>query len=385
MKITTELKKYIDALRSRSLLVSFDGDMNETISNVTHDSREVTRGTLFICKGAGFKPEYLYSAVEKGAVAYISETDYRIPASAVIVSDVRAAMAAAAKVFFDNAPSKLRTVGITGTKGKSTTAYYMKSVLDEFNGGKTAILSSIDNFDGVISEESHLTTPESLMLLNHCSNAVDSGLSHLVMEVSSQGLKLGRVCEMNYDVAAFLNIGADHISPIEHADFEDYFSSKLKIFDYCKAACVNLDCEHSDRILSEARKRNIGILTFGTDEKCDIYGFDIRANNGGINFSVRDGGSVLPYRINMTGLFNGSNALCVIAMSKILGIPYRCVSAGLAKATVPGRMEVFESRDGKCTVIVDYAHNKMSFKALYESTKIEYPGKKIITVFGCPG
>ena len=224
------LKQYKDALDEAGLLkecINEDG-FGKEISFVTYDSREVTDGTLFICKGAAFKPEYLKSAIADGACAYISETGYEeggdVPA--IIVSDIRKAMPILGDLFYDYPQKKLNLTGFGGTKGKSTSTYYMKYVVDEYleKNGKpeSGVLSSIDNYDGVIREESHITTAESLELHRHFYNAVSTGIDFMEMEVSSQALKYDRVLGIGFTVSVFLNISEDHISPNEHKDFEDY-------------------------------------------------------------------------------------------------------------------------------------------------------------------
>ena len=223
------------------------------------DSREVTDGTLFICKGAAFKPEYLKSAIADGACAYISETGYEeggdVPA--IIVSDIRKAMPLLGDLFYDYPQKKLNLTGFGGTKGKSTSTYYMKYVVDEYleKNGKpeSGVLSSIDNYDGVIREESHITTAESLELHRHFYNAVSTGIDFMEMEVSSQALKYDRVLGIGFTVSVFLNISEDHISPNEHKDFEDYLSSKMKMFALSEHAVVCLDTDCVERVLKEAQ------------------------------------------------------------------------------------------------------------------------------------
>ena len=383
------VNEYLSVLAATGVLTDLKIEpklLRAEVKGLTFDNREVTEGAIFVCKGAHFKEEYLADAMKKGALLYVSETVYEsVDAPYILVSDIRRAMAYLAVAYYNDAPAKLKTVGITGTKGKSTTAYYVKSVLDHYLATESAILSSIDNYDGVTKEESHLTTPEAMEIHRHCHNAAESGISHLVMEVSSQALKYDRVLGMNLTVGVFTNIGTDHISPIEHPDFEDYFASKLKIFGLCETACVNTDCEFADRILEAAKKEKCRLLTFGSHESDDIYCSHIEKKGDATWFTVRTPSCERDYCITMPGLFNVENALAAIAVAYVLGIPESAVAAGLEVARAAGRMETFSSRDGSCTVIIDYAHNKMSFEALFRSTRVEYPGKKIVSVYGCPG
>lgn len=385
------LSEYIEALGAAGLLTDCGVSEEERRTEIlclTYDTREISGQALFVCKGAHFKEEYLTYALENGAVAYVSEVKYAVDAPCITVSDIRSAMAVLARLFYNDAPSRVISVGITGTKGKSTTAYFLRSVLNDWLRSEArpdcAVISSIDTYDGVESFESHITTPEAIELHRHFNNAAESGISHLVMEVSSQALKYGRVEGIKFDVACFTNIGTDHISPVEHADFEDYFTSKLKIFDSCGVACINTDAEHSDRILAYAAGK-CGIVTYGSHESDDVYCSNIEKRGDDTVFTVRCPEYEGEICITMPGIFNVSNALAAIAMAHVLGVPFEFVKSGLKSARAGGRMQVYKSRDGRIVVIVDYAHNKMSFDALYSSVRIEYPGRDIISVFGCPG
>lgn len=387
------LEAYAQLLQNARMMKEFYscGKEDAQIEYLTYDSREVVEGTLFICKGAAFKAEYLDAAIRKGAVAYVSEVKYdtEVDVPYFLVDDIRKAMPYLAEKF-NNAPWKsLNIVGIGGTKGKSTSAYYMKAIVDDYmeaTGGKeSAVISSIDIYDGVIKKESHITTPEAVELQEHFRHAVESGISYVEMEVSSQALKYNRVDNMMLDVGIFLNISEDHISPIEHPDFEDYFASKLKIFAKAKNAVVNLDADFADRIL-EASKASERVLTFSTrNPEADVYGYDIQKDGHEIVFMVKTAEFDEEFRLTMPGLFNVENALAVIAASILLGIPKEYMHSGLYRARSSGRMELYASKDKKLIAVVDYAHNKLSFEKLFSSTKDEYPDYAIVSIFGCPG
>ena len=389
------LTEYKDILQQKGLLTGcvHEEDFSKEISFITYDSRQVKPGTLFVCKGAAFKEEYLKNAIGDGAVAYISEREYdegrNVPA--IIVSDIRKAMPVLGDLFYDYPQSKLKITAFGGTKGKSTSTYYMKYVVDEYLAaqGKTesAVLSSIDNYDGVIREESHITTAESLELHMHFDNAVSSGIEFLEMEVSSQALKYDRVLGVGFDVGVFMNISEDHISPNEHADFEDYLSSKMKMFALTDTAVVNLDTDCLDRVLKESEASE-KVITFSCKNPgADYYAHDIRKEGDSIFFRVSgcESWTDEEFELTMPGLFNVENALGVIAAATVYGIPLECIRNGLRKAKSPGRMEHYRSADGLINAFVDYAHNKLSFEALYSSVKKEYPGSRIVGVFGCPG
>ncbi len=380
------LAGFLNIFEQAGLLVLSDGDVMTEIRHLSFDTRDLRANTLFFCKGAHFKEEYLIQAASNGAVAYVSETRYEgVSIPCVLVRDIRRAMSIAALFHYDHPAEKLKTVGITGTKGKSTTAYYIKSIFDAALDKECAILSSIDNYDGVIREEAHLTTPEAIPLQQHFVNAVESDISHLVMEVSSQALKYGRVEGVVFDVACFNNIGTDHISPVEHPDFDDYFSAKLKIFDACRVGCVNTDVAYAEETLTYAKKAGCKVVTYGSHPTDDVYCSDVRVSPDQIAFTVVTKDFTEDFAITMPGLFNVQNALAAIAASLTLCIPVSAIKEGLRRARAAGRMEVFRSEDGRVVAVVDYAHNRMSFEALYDSVAKEYPGKTVITVFGCPG
>ncbi len=385
------LEDYIEKLQRKKLLLYHNctrEDGLKTIENVAYDSNKTTHNTLFICKGAGFKEAYLDAAAQSGAIAYISEMNYHKELPCIIVNDVKKALALAAEIYYDYPGRKLKLIGITGTKGKSTTAYYVKYILDELlreqDKPEAGIISSINTYDGIINEESHLTTPESLELQMHFNNAVNSGLEYMVMETSSQALKYGRVHGIEYDVGVFLNISEDHISPIEHSDMEDYFSAKLSLFSKCKIACVNMDSDRFPEMM-EAAKSAGKVLTFGINEAADIYGYNLRKQGFNTHFQVRCDRFDREFVLTMPGLFNVENALAAIAVAYAFRIPEQHIYSGLRKARSGGRMEIFANRGRDRIVIVDYAHNRMSFAKLYETVRDEFPGMKIYTVFGCPG
>lgn len=385
------LEQFLNRLREELLLADFSirpENLKRDVSLLTYDSKEVEPGTLFVCKGVHFSPRYLEEAVQKGAFCYVSEKKYETDSDFILVKDIRLAMALLANLFYDEPWRSLKLIGITGTKGKSSTAYFLRSILDHYmtrtGRPSSAVISSIDTYDGVMNFESHLTTPESMMLLRHFTNAVESGIEYATMEVSSQALKYHRVKGVTFDVGCFLNIGEDHISASEHVDFDDYFESKLMLFSQCKTACVNLDSNHIEEILLAAESCG-RMITFGQREEAEIYGHHVVKREGATFFTVRTPEFEREFQLTIPGLFNVDNALAAIAICTALSIPQEDMYEGLLTARVSGRMEVFENRERKVTVIVDYAHNRMSFETLFDSTMREYPQCGIYAVFGCPG
>lgn len=388
------LGEYLDLLSEQNLLSAPipDGlDRSQSVTGLTCDSRQVAPGTLFIRKGAHFQTKFLEMARDRGAMACLSQEEETVPGlPRVALADVRQTMARLADRFYDHPSGKVKVIGITGTKGKSSTAYYMKSILDRYQEsrgrGETGVVSSIDTYDGVERFESHLTTPEPLDLQRHFANAAQTGLEYLTMEVSSQALKYHRSLCTEFAAACFLNIGYDHISPIEHPDFEDYFASKLKIFAQAHISCVNLDCDHAQRVLEAAQAAGKPVITFSQkDPSAQVYATDVHKEEGQILFTVRTPRYTRQMRLTMPGLFNVENALGAAALCEALDIPEWAVYDGLVRARVPGRMEVYANADGRVLSIVDYAHNRLSFETLFSSVRAEYPDRELAIVFGCPG
>ena len=387
-----KLINYIDELKKEKLLLEENISeklKEEVINKVTYDSRKVKENTLFLCKGSNFKLEYLNNSLNTGAIAYVCEEQYKIKNSPyIIVRNIRKAIAILSSLYNNNPEKKINMIGITGTKGKSTTSYYIKYILDEYmrdsNKKETAIISSIDTYDGKGRQEAVLTTPEPEELFMHIRNAVDSNIDNLVMEVCSQALKNARIQGILYKYGVFLNISEDHISNIEHKNYNEYLESKLKLFDQTETAIINLNTDELDKVINAAKKSK-EVVTFGNTENADIYGYNIRKEGMNTVFNVRTKYFDDEVILTMPGLFNVENALAAIAVAVEMNIPYQNIYNGLKKAKASGRMEVYSDKNQEIVVIVDYAHNKLSFEKLYESTIKEYPKREIVTVFGCPG
>lgn len=390
MMKTYAVCKYIDRLREEDILISSNvDDVNELVKSISYNSKDVNVGTIFVCKGTGFKKSYLEDALKRGAKFYVSEVDYAVSIPSIIVKDIRKAMYLIANIYYDNPWNELNIIGITGTKGKSTTLYYIKSILDTYlkRQGKitSGYTSSVDFFDGKNLIEAHNTTPEAMELQKILRNASDNGVEFFEMEVSSQALKYDRVGGMMYDYGIFMNISEDHISPVEHSSYEDYFESKLKLFDITDTAIVNLGSDCIDTILDRAKKAE-RIITFGMTENADVKGYDIiKSDDQGIAFKVKTKEIDDEFEITMPGLFNVDNALAAIALTLECKIPIDCIKKGLKIAKCPGRMELYKSKDGVITAIVDYAHNKLSFEKIFESVRLEYPGYRVVVIFGSAG
>ncbi len=374
---------------SGMLLASRDPEEDCRIEQLTYESGKVQPGCLFVCKGAAFKKAYLEDALSRGAAGYVSETDYNLDnVPCLLVKDIRQTMPVLAEKFYCAPDKELQIAALTGTKGKTTTAYFLKALMDEalLSQGKaeSGLLSTVEVYDGVERQDSSITTPESMELYRHFRNAVDSGISLMTMEVSSQALKYRRVQGIPFEIGIFLNISEDHISPVEHPDFNDYFQSKLSLFSQVKTAVINRNADHYEEILRSAEQAE-RVVTFGTDPEADVYGYDIGSEKGRTVFRVRTKDFDRQFSLAMHGIFNVENALAAIAAGTVLGFEPETMERALSRVLVGGRMEEYESRDGSLHVIVDYAHNGLSFRKIFESVSREFPGAERRVVFGCPG
>jgi len=390
------LRDYLEKLDKEGLVISQNmrnEDMEKTIKHISYNSMDVKPGTLFICKGEKFKAQYLKDAIEKGAVCYIAEKELVDDFPSIIVNNIRKAITDAAAFYYDSSwNGSLDVVGITGTKGKSTTSVFVKSILDSYCDAKkinkAGFVSGIFIYDGEkTSKEANLmTTPETLELYHILNKCVERDCKYAVVETSSQALKYLRTEAIEYKVGCLLNIGVDHISYNEHPNMEDYISSKMKIFDKCEIACINLDMgeEYVRQARREAAKCK-KIVEFSIKENAYYTVKSSKFTADSMEFEAVIGDRTENVRLSMGGKHNISNALAAIAITDSMGIPFKYIKEGLASAKAAGRMEMFRLPDKKVDIIVDYAHNKMSYQAVIDSAKEFYPDRKILFLLGCVG
>lgn len=391
--IKYDLKHYANELEQTALLDSVDLMNQEglVVHGLEFNSKEVKPGTLFICKGANFKEEFLIEAIERGAIGYVAEEKFslnrKIPF--LCVKDIREAMAPLAKIFYNSPHEQLKIIGIGGTKGKTTTAYYVKHILDAYLEAQdklpAGLISTISTYDGLSKEESKNTTPEALDLQRHLANAVAAGLEYVVMEVSSQALKYHRTDGVEFDVGIFLNIDEDHISPIEHPNFQDYLESKAKMFQQTKHLVINRETQEAEYLFNQAKAADDYSTYSLVSEQADYFAYEINMVDLESNFKARTPDFEEAYTLSMPGEFNVGNALAAIAAANILGIPKEFGKEALVHARVPGRMGIFSTKDKKIIAISDYAHNRLSFEELATSMQKAYPDYKMVTIFGAPG
>ncbi len=358
----------------------------KTFQQLSYDSRKADADTLFFCKGNNFKAEYLQQAMDQGLSVYIAEQPFEVEADlAIIVHDIRKALAVLSMAFYEYPQEKLTIIGITGTKGKTTTAYFAKKILDRANGEKTALFSTLSTtLDGVTFFKSQLTTPESLELYQMMQQAVTNGMTHLVMEVSSQAYKVARVHGLTFDVGIFLNISPDHIGPIEHPTFEDYFYCKRQLISHSKQIVLQNETDHVDLLLEMAQKQNTPVITYG-DMGADYH---VEPLKHPLSFALTSEDDELglngEYDLRLAGDFNKENAAAALIASRLAGADQANAKKGLAEALVPGRMNLLLKENG-AHIYVDYAHNYLSMKSILAFAKEKHPEGTITVLTGSTG
>lgn len=358
---------------------------------LSYDSRHIAPDTLFMCKGLNFNEKYLEDAIDKGAVACVTENVYagkdQKQVVQLVVNDVQKAMALLAREFYNNPQQELKVIGFTGTKGKTTSVYFARHLMNEVFDHKVAQLSSIaECLDGEHFEEAHLTTPESLDLFRMMRQAADNGMQYLIMEVSSQAYKKSRVYGLHFDIGVFLNIAADHISPVEHPSFEDYLYCKSQLMINSSKVIINRECPYYDLLAQKALAAGNQVISFGSSQSNADYRYVVDSPH---EFHVATFSSQQPqltgrFKINIPGTFNDSNALAALVVGRQFSDDTAAFAKGLEKTTVPGRMEMLSNQRG-LLACVDYAHNYLSLNESFKYMKNTYPNGRLIVVIGAAG
>lgn len=371
------------------------GSMDVDVRDVIYDSRKITEGTVFVCMVGAVTDghKYIPDAVKKGASAIVVERAdevQQIPDQITViqVESARRALAYMSAALFGHPDRKLVTIGITGTKGKTTTTYMIKSVL-EMAGKKVGLIGTIGAMIGDEHIPSKNTTPESYELHRMFAAMVEAGCEYVVMEVSSQGLKLDRTAGILFDYGVFTNLSPDHIGPAEHESFEEYLYCKSLLFRQCRVGIVNADDPHWEEIL---KGHTCQVRTFSAegndvkDQVVDLFASDIGYINEsgrlGMHFTV-SGCMDCKVKVHIPGRFSVYNAMVTMLVCNLAGIPDRAVLDGLEKVQVKGRVEILPvSKD--YSMIIDYAHNEVSTRSVL-TTLLEYHPKRLICVYGGGG
>ena len=364
------------------------GSADLEISQVVYDSRKITEGCLFICiAGANFDGhDFAAEAADQGARAMVVSREMPEVAgrdvTLIKVPDTRYAMAFISAAYFGYPAEKLRVIGITGTKGKTTTTYMVKSILENA-GYKVGLVGTIEVIIGREHIHAGNTTPESYSLQEYFARMVEAGMDAVVMEVSSQGLMLHRTQGFVFDLGIFTNLEADHIGPNEHASFEEYQRCKGLLFKQCQVGIVNGDDSHVDAVL---KGHTCQVERYGIGENNDLRAENVRLvrkpGELGIAFRV-EGLMDFDVEVPTPGRFSVYNALTAIAICRHFNVREDDIRRALLTVRVKGRIEMVKV-PGRYTLLIDYAHNAMALESLLTSLR-EYEPNRLVCLFGCGG
>lgn len=362
------------------------GSTDIEITELVNDSRKVVSGSVFVCISGAVVDghDFIEDVVAKGAIAVIAEREVEVPegVTVIVVKDTRYALALTAASFFGYPAEELKVIGITGTKGKTTTTYMVKEILEGV-GHKVGLIGTIEAIIGDKVIPAANTTPESFTIQKYFREMVEAGCDSVVMEVSSQGLMLHRTAGIPFEIGIFTNLGEDHIGPNEHTDFADYLRCKALLFKQCKIGIANADDKHYKDVFADATCK---VETFGFGEHVDIRAANTalvsRPGYLGVVYQVK-GLMNFEVEIDVPGTFSVYNSLTAIAVCRHFDVPVEKITAALKIAKVKGRIEMIKVSDD-FTLMIDYAHNAMSLESLLTTLR-EYNPARLVTVFGCGG
>ena len=381
-----ELKRILVGIDDLKAKGSLDIDVN----NIESNSKNIKQGDMFIAiKGFNVDGhEYIDSAIKSGAKVIMVEEGcdlkaIKLPSDVTLImtKNTREALAKCSCNFYDNPSKKFKLIGVTGTKGKTTTTFMIKEILEKA-GHKVGLIGTIATYiNGKMITENSRTTPESIELQRTFADMVEKGVEYVVMEVSSQSLKLHRVDGCNFDIVVFTNFSEDHISEKEHPDMQDYFESKLKLFQMCENGIINVD----DLQVTKIPKLfpNSNLMTYGIDNYAEMLAKDITITNTYVDFRVKVSDRNERVKVDIPGRFSVYNALAAISVAKKLGIESRKVLEALANIKVPGRSEMVPNSK-ELPIMIDYAHSPESLQNILSAVK-SYTRGRVISVFGCGG
>ena len=362
------------------------GSDNIEITELVNDSRKVVPGSVFVCISGAVSDGHqcVKDVAERGAAAVIVEKDVEVPEGLTVikVENTRYALALMSAAYFGYPAEKLKTIGITGTKGKTTTTYMVKAILEEV-GHKVGLIGTIEAIIGDKHIPAHNTTPESYLVQEYFRKMADAGCDCVVMEVSSQGLMLHRTQGFVFDYGIFTNIEPDHIGPNEHKDFDDYLRCKSMLLRQCKVGIVNRDDEHFERIIEG---HTCTLETYGFSPEADLRAEDAHMVGGrgylGISYQLK-GLMEFPVEIDIPGKFSIYNSLTAIAICRHFNVSQENIIKALKVAKVKGRIEMIKVSD-EFTLMIDYAHNAMALESLLTTLR-EYHPHRLVCMFGCGG
>ena len=362
------------------------GSLDKEISTLIYDSRKAEQDAMFVCISGAVRDghDFAKDVVEHGVTVLLVEKEVEVPADVTVlrVADTRLGLAEASAAYFGHPARELTTIGITGTKGKTTATYMVRSIL-EHSGYKTGLIGTIETIIGDEVIPSANTTPESYVVQESFRKMVDAGCKCVVMEVSSQGLMLHRVGGFVFDYGIFTNLEPDHIGPNEHKDLEDYIHCKSLLFRQCRQGIFNGDDKHLPQIMEG---HTCKVETYGLGEHVDLRATDIHLTDKGGTLGVAyhmSGLMDMDVEIDIPGKFSVYNSLTAISICRHCGVREEVIKNALAQIRVKGRVEVLDVSP-KFTLMIDYAHNAMSLESLLTTLR-EYQPKRLVCLFGCGG
>lgn len=366
------------------------GELNLEVTGIESNSKNVKEGYMFVAI-KGFSVDghkYIDSAIENGAKVIVVEEGFDIKAinitsidTLIVTQNTRLFLAIASSNFYSKPSSKFKLIGITGTKGKTTTTFMIKEILEKA-GKKVGLVGTIATYiNGKKIADSDRTTPESLELQRIFAQMVENCVEYVVMEVSSQSLKLHRVDGCEFDLVAFTNFSEDHISEKEHPDMQDYLESKLKLFNMCKTGFVNIDDLQGNKIPEMFSENDI--IGYGIDNYGNFLAKDITITNSYVDFKLKISERNERVKVDIPGRFTVYNALAAICICKKLGIESNVMKSALEKIKVPGRSEMVENKL-EIPIMIDYAHSPESLQNILQAVS-SYTRGRVISVFGCGG
>ena len=362
------------------------GSVDIPISHLLYDSRNACPDGVFVCISGAVMDghSFIQDVVMKGVTAVIVEKDVKAPAHVTVirVENTRSALAYMSAAYFGYPAEELKTIGITGTKGKTTTTYMVRSILEN-SGFKTGLIGTIETIIGKKVIKANNTTPESYLVQQYFRDMVNAGCQCVVMEVSSQGLMLHRVDGFTFDYGIFTNLAPDHIGPNEHKDLDDYIHCKSLLFQKCRHGIVNIDDAYVAQITDG---HTCDLETFGMSEKADFFASNMKLLQKpgllGVTYHL-SGRMDMDVEIDIPGRFSVYNSLTAIAICHHFNVPKENILKALTDVHVKGRLETIPISP-KFTLMIDYAHNAMALESLLLSLK-EYHPKRLVTLFGCGG